>query len=163
MLVTGFVGASFGMIIFTPAIEAIPADLIIAGLVGNPPKKLFDAQLTREEDRYLVGRQGLEIELPWERGSKAAAKEKVTAGVRPEDITIVPNAGDSSEGSLAEVFVGEPLGRDNLVDVRIDDLHRCVLADPRQPKRFGDPVHLQFDGERVQLFDPEAEYSLLWT
>lgn len=110
-----------------------------------------------------MGRQGLEIELPSEQGSKAAAKEKVTAGVRPEDITFVPDAGDSSEDSLAEAFVGEPLGRDNLVDVRIDDLHLCVLADPRQPMKFGDKVHLQFDGERVQLFDPETEYSLLWT
>lgn len=55
------------------------------------------------------------------------------------------------------------MGRDNSVDVRIDDLHLCVLADPRQPMKFGDPVHLQFNGERVQLFDPETEYSLLWT
>lgn len=140
-----------------------PRAVFIAGFVGNPQKNFFDAQLTREEDRYLVGRQGLEIELPWERGSKAASKEKVTAGVRPEDIALVPDAGDSSEDSLAEVFVGEPLGRDNLVDVRIDDLHLCVLADPRQPMKFGDKVHLQFDGERVQLFDPETEYSLLWT
>lgn len=110
-----------------------------------------------------MGRQGLEFDLPWERGSKAAGKEKFTAGVRPEDITLVPGAGDSREGSLAEVFVVEPLGRDNSVDVRIDDLHICVLADPRQPLKFGDPVHLQFDGERVQFFDPETEYSLLWT
>ncbi|MXY93980.1 MAG: hypothetical protein F4047_17165 [Caldilineaceae bacterium SB0670_bin_27] len=50
-----------------------PRAVFIAGFVGNPPKKLFDARLTREEDRYLVGRQGLEIELPWERGSRAAA------------------------------------------------------------------------------------------
>ena len=35
VLVNGFVGASFGMIIFTSAIEAIPADLIIAAKVDG--------------------------------------------------------------------------------------------------------------------------------
>ena len=61
------------------------------------------------------------------------------------------------------MFVVEPLGRDNLVDVRIEDLHLFVLADPAQPLQIGDPVRLQFDGGKVQLFDPETEYSLLWT
>ena len=70
--------------------------------------------------------------------------------------------GASTEGSLAEVFVVEPLGRDNLVDVRIDNLHLFVLADPRQPLKIGDPARLQFDGDKVQLFDLETEYSLLW-
>ena len=140
-----------------------PRTIFIAGFVGNPPMNLFDAQLTREGDRYRVERQGLEIELPPEWDSRAESKGEVTAGVRPEDITLIPDAGDSTGGSLAEVFVVEPLGRDNLVDVRIDDLHLFVLADPRQPLKIGDPVRLQFDGAKVQLFDPETEYSLLWT
>ena len=148
-----------------------PRTVFIAGFVGNPPMNLFDAQLTRAGDRYLVKRQGLEmaadrplrIELPPGRGIKAAASGEVTAGIRPEDITLSPEAGASTEGSLGEVFVVEPLGRDNLVDVRIDDLHLFVLADPRQPLKIGDPVRLQFDGAKVQLFDPETEYSLLWT
>ena len=139
-----------------------PRTIFIAGFVGNPPMNLFDAQLTRAGDRYLVKRQGLEIELPPERGSRAGSKGEVTAGVRPEDITLIPDGGASTEGSLAEVFVVEPLGRDNLVDVRIDDLHLFVLADPRQPLKIGDPARLQFDGDKVQLFDPETEYSLLW-
>ena len=70
--------------------------------------------------------------------------------------------GAARGGGSAEVFVVEPLGRDNLVDVRIDDLHLFVLADPRQPLKIGDPVRLQFDGAKVQLFDPETEYSFLW-
>ncbi len=140
-----------------------PRTIFIAGFVGNPPMNLFDVQLMREGDRYLAKRQGLEFELPPERGSLAAAKAEVTAGIRPEDITLLPDAAGSNEGSQGEVFVVEPLGRDNLVDVRFDDLHLFVLADPRQTLKIGDPVRLQFDGDKVQLFDPDTEYSLLWT
>ena len=140
-----------------------PRTIFIAGFVGNPPMNLFDAQTMREGDRFLARRQGLEVELPPEWGSRAAGKGEVTAGVRPEDITLLPDPASSSEGALGEVFVVEPLGRDNLVDVRIDDLHLFVLADPRQPLNIGDPVRLKFDGDKVQLFDPETELSLLWT
>ena len=140
-----------------------PRTIFIAGFVGNPPMNLFDVQVVREGERLLARRQDLEIELPPERGSRAAGKEEIIAGVRPEDISLIPGVAGSSEGAQGEVFVVEPLGRDNLVDVRIDDLHLFVLADPRQPLQIGDPVRLQFDGDKVQLFDPETELSLLWS
>ncbi|MCY4082651.1 MAG: ABC transporter ATP-binding protein [Caldilineaceae bacterium] len=140
-----------------------PRTIFIAGFVGNPPMNLFDVQVLREGERLLARRQGLEIELPPERGSRAAGRDEIIAGVRPEDISLVPGAAASSDSAQGEVFVVEPLGRDNLVDVRIDDLHLFVLADPRQPLQIGDPVRLQFDGDKVQLFDPETELSLLWS
>ena len=140
-----------------------PRTIFIAGFVGNPPMNLFDVQVLREGERLLARRQDLEFELPEERGIQAAGKEEIVAGVRPEDITLIPGDAASGEGAQGEVFVVEPLGRDNLVDVRIDDLHLFVLTDPRQPLHIGDPVRLQFDGDKVQLFDPETELSLLWT
>ena len=140
-----------------------PRTIFIAGFVGNPPMNLFEVEVVREGERLLARRQDLEIELPPERGGRAAGKEEIIAGVRPEDISLFPGAAGSSEGAQGEVFVVEPLGRDNLVDVRIDDLHLFVLADPRQPLKIGDPVRLHFDGDKVQLFDPETELSLLWS
>ena len=140
-----------------------PRTTFIAGFVGNPPMNLFNAQVVQEGDRFLVRRQGFEMELPPERGSRVTDGGRVVVGVRPEDVSLIPNGGEADTGIVGEVFVVEPLGRDNLVDVRIEDLHLFVLADPAQPLQIGDPVRLQFDGGKVQLFDPETEYSLLWT
>ena len=140
-----------------------PRTTFIAGFVGNPPMNLFNAQVVQEGDRFLVRRQGFEMELPPERGSRITDGGRVVVGVRPEDVSLIPNGGEADTGIAGEVFVVEPLGRDNLVDVRIEDLHLFVLADPAQPLQIGDPVRLQFDGGKVQLFDPETEYSLLWT
>ena len=140
-----------------------PRTIFIAGFVGNPPMNLFDAEVSQEGDRYLARRQGFELELPPERGGRTAGGGRVVVGIRPEDLSLVQGDGDANAGIAGEVFVVEPLGRDNLVDVRIQDLHLFVLADPRQPWQIGDPVRLQFDGGKVQLFDAETEYSLLWT
>ena len=140
-----------------------PRTVFIAGFVGNPPMNLFDAQVVQEGERYLARRQGFELELPPERGSRAAESGRVVVGIRPDDISLAQNGGDADASIAGEVFVVEPLGRDNLVDVRIEDLHLFVLADPNQPLQIGDPVRLQFDGGKMQLFDPETGYSLLWT
>jgi ABC-type sugar transport system ATPase subunit len=56
----------------------------------------------------------------------------------------------------------EPLGRDDLVDVHIAGAHIHVLADPALELKIGDRVHLSFDKEKVQFFDPESGQSLLW-
>lgn len=142
-----------------------PPTTFIAGFVGNPPMNLFAAQVVQEEDRYLVRRQGFALEVPQERSMRAAGEKQVIVGIRPEDITLVHSTGGSeAQTSISgEVFVVEPLGRDNLVDVYMEDLHLFVLADPNYPLQIGDSVHLQIDSAKVQFFDPQTEKSLLWT
>ena len=75
-------------------------------------------------------------------------------------MTILPAS--SGEGVLGEVYVVEPLGRDDLVDVHVGDASIHVLADPTLKVMMGDPVRLGFNTEKVQFFDPATEESLLW-
>ncbi len=56
----------------------------------------------------------------------------------------------------------EPLGRDDLLEVRVEDLRLNVLADPSRRVRMGERVRLHFDPRKVQFFDPTTERSLLW-
>ena len=83
-----------------------------------------------------------------------------TVGIRPEDMAIVPAA--SGDGILGEAYVVEPLGRDDLVDVRVAGASLHALADPGLNIRIGDPVRITFDPEKVQFFDRDTEESLLW-
>jgi multiple sugar transport system ATP-binding protein len=80
----------------------------------------------------------------------------IIMGIRPEDITVV------KEGVAGEVNGVEPLGRDDLIDVRIDTLHIHALVDPKLSLKMGDPVKLHFDTNKIQFFDPGTEKSLLW-
>jgi ABC-type sugar transport system ATPase subunit len=75
-------------------------------------------------------------------------------------MAIAPAA--ASDGILGEVYVVEPLGRDDLVDVRIAGASLHALADPGLSIRIGDPVRVRFDPEKVQFFDQSKEESLLW-
>lgn len=133
-----------------------PRTLFIASFIGNPPMNLFDVEISRSNGHLHARRQGLDVVVPADRGEKAAAKEKVTMGIRPEDITI------ADEGVSGEAYVVEPLGRDDLIDFQVGDTYIHVLADPTLRPKIGDKVKLNFNTNKAQFFDPETELSLLW-
>ena len=77
-------------------------------------------------------------------------------GIRPEDVSIV------EKGIQGEVYVVEPLGRDDLIDVRVGQAAVHVLADPALGLKMGDTLNLKFNTDKLQFFDPKTEQSLLW-
>jgi ABC-type sugar transport system ATPase subunit len=77
-------------------------------------------------------------------------------GIRPEDVRVV------EQGIPGEVYLVEPLGRDDLIDVRIGNLAVRVLADPELNLAIGQSINLEFNTQKVQFFDPKTERSLLW-
>ncbi len=133
-----------------------PRTLFIAGFIGNPPMNFWRAEVVQREGTFYARQAGLEVPVPAERGEKAAGRGEVIVGLRPEDLTL------SEEGIPGEVYVVEPLGRDDLLDVRIGETSLRVLADPALNIRIGDTVRLKFNTNKIQFFDPETEESLLW-
>ena len=100
------------------------------------------------------------LTVPPERVGKAGGKIKF--GIRPEDIHIVD--GDDGDNTVTgEIFLVEPLGRDDMLDVVVSDAHFYVLASPEKRLRVGDRVSMRFDTNKSQFFDPQTERSLLWT
>lgn len=137
-----------------------PRNLFVASFVGNPPMNFLTVEVGTENGSYHARREGLDALVSDQRGAKVAGRGPVTLGIRPEDVIIAP-AG-RGEGILGEVYVVEPLGRDDLVDVRIGEASIHALADPNLNLKIGDPVRLKFNAEKVQFFDPSTEESLLW-
>jgi len=133
-----------------------PSTLFIGSFVGNPPMNFFNVEVTRENDEYHARAEGIDLIVPPERGEKAAGKGKVILGIRPEDVTI------ADQGVQGEIYVVEPLGRDDLVDVRVGEAEIHVLADPALGLRMGTNTTIKFNTNKVQFFDPETEQSLLW-
>lgn len=133
-----------------------PSTLFVAGFVGNPPMNFVEVEVERNNGDYYAKRDGFSVKLPPDRGEKAAGKGPIILGIRPEDITLAP------DGIPSEVYVVEPLGRDDLLDVVRGDIHFYVLADPAERNKLGDKVHLYLNTQKVQFFDPKTEKSLLW-
>ena len=137
-----------------------PKTLFVANFIGNPPMSFIDAELVREGDEYRVRASGMDLSVPAERGQRAlegSTSRRVVMGIRPEDITL---ADDGQVGG--EIYVVEPLGRDDLLDCRFDGNSVHVLVDPALHMCIGDHIRLAFNMNKVQFFDPGTERSLLW-
>jgi len=134
-----------------------PRTLFIGGFVGNPPMNFVEVDVVAENGDFHAQREGLKLRLPPELGGKVAGRSQIIMGIRPEDATI----GD--DGVPGEVYVVEPLGREDLIDVHIGAASVRVLADPAAKVRIGDTVRLRFKMDKVQFFDAATEKSLLWT
>jgi inositol-phosphate transport system ATP-binding protein len=133
-----------------------PRTMFIGGFVGNPPMNFVDVEVVRENGDYHARREGFDVVVPPNRGEKAAGRGQVVLGIRPEDLTV------ADSGITGEIYVVEPMGRDDLIDVRIGKASVHVLADPTLGLRMGQNVALSFDTQKVQFFDPATEKSLLW-
>ncbi len=134
-----------------------PRTLFVASFVGNPPMNFIDVEVTRENGDYHALAEGVDLTVSPERGEKAAGKGQVIMGIRPEDIKI-----SDVQGISGNIYGVEPLGRDDLIEVRIGETSVRVLADPELGLKMGENTVLDFDPSNVQFFDPATEQTLLW-
>ncbi len=133
-----------------------PSTLFIGSFVGNPPMNFVNVEVSRENGAYHARREGFDLVVSPERGEKAADRGETIMGIRPEDITV------ADQGVRGEIYVVEPLGRDDLLTVSIGEIQVHVLADPALKLRMGDHVSLEIGMGKVQFFDSDTEKSLLW-
>lgn len=129
-----------------------PANLTVAGFIGNPPMNLFPARLEIAGGRpalQLGGRRLVLAEVPTAEG------DGWTAGVRPEGIALADR--ESPEGVPARVEHVESLGHETLVHVAVDQEGgplRLVARLPGMPALGrGQDIALRIDTAAVRLFD----------
>lgn len=136
-----------------------PKNLFVAGFIGSPPINFISVSLEKSDGRFLLKNRDLQIELAKKMGSKAennSTSSEIMLGIRPEHITI-----NKKEGIETEVYVVEPLGRDILVSVKLGKSMIKVFASPSFKANIGDRVRLNFNLDKMMLFDKKTEKSLL--
>jgi ABC-type sugar transport system ATPase subunit len=133
-----------------------PRTLFIGEFIGNPPMNLLTVDVSKTNGTFHAQADDLDVIVSAARSEKAAEKNRVTLGIRPEDIKI------GEKGIVGEIFGVETFGRDHLIEVVIGDNHIFVLADPELRLKSGSNVQIEINPEKVQFFDRSSEKSLLW-
>jgi inositol-phosphate transport system ATP-binding protein len=114
-----------------------PANAFVAKFVGHPPMNLLEGQF--ENGHFATG--AVRIAVP-----PGHPMGPGSLGVRPEDITL--------DGGIAtRVVVVEPLGRENLITVRLGEVDVKILVDQGQRPAPGSEIRLGLRADRVHFFD----------
>lgn len=129
-----------------------PNNVFVAGFIGSPAMNLLPATITGD-----AARSG-SLDIPLEPSIRsAAASGALTIGMRPEDLTVVPE-GDA--GIRVEVDLVEELGADGYLygHADVDGVRTEVVSrvDGRVHPEAGETVTLSPNPSRVHVFDGES-------
>ncbi len=142
---------------------AHPANVFVAGFIGNPPMNLFPTRVTADASGHLqlaIGAQRLPIDLAHLPAVRQHLDRPLTGGVRPEGLTRATNEAGAIAATVSHV---EYLGHERLVYMRVAD---AALPDGgvpltarlpgMEPLEKGAPIALHVDAAQVYLFDADG-------
>jgi multiple sugar transport system ATP-binding protein len=141
------------------ALYTSPANQFVAGFIGSPPINFFTATVSADGATLESG--GVRIALSGAARDAVAGQRggAVTAGVRPEDLHLEPRPGAATIPATADVR--EPLGNETLVHWT-SAVGELVSRVPGQAApQVGERATLHCPLEKLHLFDPATERSLL--
>lgn len=150
-----------------------PANLFVAGFIGSPSMNFLPCRLS--EDRACLILDGSRIAgfangsrdqstvLPVQPGAKsrfasAPPNRDLILGVRPEDVAL--SRAPKPEFSPAEVYVVEPLGAENIVDIHLAGHVVKARTLPTFTAKIGETLYVRLDQSRAHLFDAETTKAL---
>jgi multiple sugar transport system ATP-binding protein len=127
-----------------------PNSKYVADFIGSPSMNFIDGEIAVADGAPVFQAPGVSIPIP--AGSRARPGQRVTLGVRPNDLAVA--AGGHIHG---EVILSETTGADVQLHVMIDGRDTVAVV-PRSEKRAaGTLVGLTVAPENVHLFDAETE------
>jgi multiple sugar transport system ATP-binding protein len=136
-----------------------PANLFVAGFIGSPAMNFLKCTLSPDRSELVLEGARIRIQpAAAERFRAAQPGKSLFLGVRPEDITLKHEA--APEFDPVEVYVVEPLGAENIIDLRIAGHALKARTLPTFKTRIGDQLSLRIDQTRAHLFDAETTVSL---
>ena len=97
-------------------VYAAPVNLFVAGFIGSPAMNMVPAEIAADaKGRPCIMAAG--AFLPLDPGNEIASAPgtKVTFGIRPEDIAVLPPGAQAPATAEDNVTIGEPLGAEFLV------------------------------------------------
>nr|WP_314088462.1 sn-glycerol-3-phosphate ABC transporter ATP-binding protein UgpC [uncultured Shinella sp.] len=139
-----------------------PQSKFVAGFIGSPPMNLKDAEIV---DGQVVFANGDRLPLPARFRDRVTAGQKVTFGLRPDDLYPAGHGIHSGEDADVHrqdlrVILTEPLGNETLV---FSDFAGAEwVGRMLNPRRLapGETVPFCFDLSQAHLFDRESGRTL---
>ena len=144
-----------------------PCNVFVAGFIGSPQMNFLDGTLNKKSNQYTIDLAGTEIPLPTEKTADgkldAYVGKTLKVGIRPEDIKDDEEflAKHPNSHIDAEVEVSELMGAEIYLYLTYKGQNLMARVAPTSKSRRGDKIVVAMDTNKIHLFDPESEKTLL--
>ncbi|WP_284010436.1 ABC transporter ATP-binding protein [Haloarcula pelagica] len=129
-----------------------PANRFVAGFIGSPSMNFLD--LTYDTANSIGTGDGIEYGFTDQQTEKIGPVSSVTLGIRPEDIELASSSGPATVPATVEVV--EPMGRENLLHVRVGGTEMVASVDGSYNISLGQDVRLRFPHDRIHAFETDS-------
>jgi multiple sugar transport system ATP-binding protein len=140
---------------------AHPVNTFVAGFIGSPAMSLVPLEVAGEAgETVLMSADGWNLKLSAENARKArsASSRKIVLGARHSTIKLHKQAHPGAvEG---KVYTAEPTGDITYVHVYLGSAVLIVSVEPQVKVSPDEKVWLEFDQNRLHLFDGETQQAL---
>jgi multiple sugar transport system ATP-binding protein len=139
-----------------------PENLFVAGFIGSPPMNLLKGKVRLRDGSFFFVEAGEKNALTFPLNGRLEAlanryvDKEIVFGIRPERITNKPKEGYSLPLTLT-VDIAEPMGSESLVYLKTATGSLIARIHGEQLFHSGEQLTVQFDLEKVSLFDVETE------
>ena len=144
-----------------------PCNIFVAGFIGSPQMNFLDGTLKKNGDQFVVDLAGTDIPLPTEKTADgkldAYVGKSLKVGIRPEDIKDDEEFLEKHPNShiSTEVEVSELIGAEIYLYMTYQGQNLMARVAPTSKSRRGDKITVAMDTNKIHLFDPESELTLL--
>lgn len=144
-----------------------PCNVFVAGFIGSPQMNFLDGVVAKDGSSYTVDLSGTKITLPADKTADgkldAYLGKTVKVGIRPEDIKddedfLAKHTGNHLQ---AEVEVSELMGAEIYLYLNYAGQSLMARVGPNSTARHGDTVTVAVNANKVHLFDPESDLTIL--
>jgi multiple sugar transport system ATP-binding protein len=139
-----------------------PANKFVAGFIGSPAMNFMDVNITESNGVLTAESTGFRVQVPPSRANDVRKHkgERMTLGVRPEDLHIASGADPAHYTFDAVVDVVEPLGAEILLDVKAGGASLVARVEPNVRVKVHEGIRLGLNPERVHFFDMKNELAI---
>jgi multiple sugar transport system ATP-binding protein len=139
-----------------------PKNLFVAGFMGSPSMNFVDCTLEEKGGRAHLNAGDFEIDVSENIGliKDQATSSEFVLGIRPQDI-VISGGKPRKNGVKAEVYITEPLGTENIVDLKVGDAMVRALVSRAFKAGIGEKMWMTFDREAMHVFDKKTEKAIV--
>jgi len=131
-----------------------PANRFVAGFIGTPRMNFVEGRVERAGNQLLFVTDGARIELPPDRATPAAA-ERITLGMRPEDL-VVDSGGLQDNTLTGRVVLVERLGGTTHVHFDAGPHRLMAVVGNESVPEVGEDIRVRARAERLHVFGTDG-------
>lgn len=134
-----------------------PSNKFVASFIGSPSMNFIEGRIDHAEWRFV--NRDITFRLDQQILSKMPGQERITLGIRPEDVRV--STEECAGGFPASVYVTELMGNETFLFLKIGEEKLVARTNPDLPVDIESHVWVSLNDRAMHFFDADSGVRLL--